>query len=105
MADIDFQQLSTVQNATMPKPATIASAATIAPTTALTFISGTAAIVNITPPVSGFHILFLWPLAAFTFTTAGNISAVLTAVIGSVVVLFYNPITQKYMPAELAVAT
>lgn len=105
MADIDFQQLSTVQNATMPKPGTIASAASVAPTTALTFISGTAAIVNIVPPVSGFHILWFWPLAAFTFTTAGNISKVLTAVIDSPVMLFYNPLTQKYMPSEVAVAT
>lgn len=105
MTDLDFQDLMPVQNATQKKPGTIASAATIAPTTCLTFITGTAAIVNITPPVTGFHILYLWPLAAFTFTTAGNISVVLTAVIGSVVMLFYNPITGKYQPVELAVAT
>lgn len=105
MADVDFQQLSTVQSNIQPKPGTIASAASVAPVTALTFITGTAAIVNIIPPVSGFHILWFWPLAAFTFTTAGNISAVLTAVIGSPVMLFYNPITGKYMPSEIAVAT
>jgi len=104
MPDIDFQQLSTVQNATQPKPRTIASAATIAPDTCLSFVSGTAAVVNITPPVSGFHILFLWPLAAFTTTTAGNISAALTAAIGAPVILFYNPVTGKYHPAEIPVA-
>lgn len=105
MSDLQHQDFMPVQSNLQLKPATIASAATIAPVTALTFVTGTAAIVNITPPVSGFHILYLWPLAAFTFTTAGNISVVLTAVIGSVVMLFYNPITGKYMPAELAVAT
>jgi enamine deaminase RidA (YjgF/YER057c/UK114 family) len=104
MADIDFQQLSTVQNAQMPKPRTIASAATIAPDTCLSFISGTAAIVNIVPPVSGFHILFLWPLAAFTTTAAGNITTVLTAAIGAPVILFYNPVTMKYIAAEIPVA-
>lgn len=105
MPDVQFQDISTVQSALQQKPLTIASAATIAPLTCLTFITGTAAIVNITPPVSGFHILYLWPLAAFTTTAAGNIVTVLTAVIGSPVILFFNPITQKYIAAEIAVAT
>lgn len=105
MSDNLFQNLSSVQSEQQPKPVTIASATTIAPTTCMTFISGTAAIAQITPPVTGFHILYLWPLAAFTFTTAGNINVVLTAVIGSPVMLFYDPALGKYRPAEIAVAT
>lgn len=101
MADVNFQDFSSVQSNLQPKPTTIASATTVAPTTCLTFISGTAAIVTVTPPVSGFHILYFWPLAAFTMTTAGNINAALTAAIGSPVMLFYDPILNKYRPAEI----
>lgn len=104
MSDLDFQNISTVQSAIQPKPGTIASAATVAPVNCFSFISGTAAIVNITPPVAGFHILFFWPLAAFTTTNAGNITAALTAAIGAPVILFYNPSTGKYHPAEIPVA-
>jgi hypothetical protein len=104
MPDVNFQDFSTVQSGLQPKPATIASAATVAPTTCLSFITGTAAIANITPPVSGFHILFFWPLAAFTTVNTGNITTVLTAAIGAPVILFYNPITAKYIAAEIPVA-
>lgn len=104
MPDLNFQDISTVQSNLQPKPGTLASAATVAPTTCLTFISGAAAIVNITPPVTGFHILFFWPLGAFTMTNAGNITAALTAAVGAPVILFYNPITAKYHPAEIPVA-
>jgi hypothetical protein len=104
MADVDFQDISTVQSGIQPKPATIASAATVAPKTCFSFISGTAAIANITPPVSGFHILFFWPLAAFTTVNTGNITTVLTAAIGAPVILFFNPSTQKYIAAEIPVA-
>lgn len=104
MADLMFQDLSTVQSNLQQKPATLASAATVAPTTCLSFVTGTAAIANITPPVTGFHILFFWPLAAFTTVNTGNITTVLTAAVGAPVILFYNPITSKYIAAEIAVA-
>lgn len=104
MPDLQFQDLSTVQSQLQQKPLTIASAATIAPQTCLTFVSGAAAIGNITPPVSGFHILFLWPLGAFTTVNTGNITTVLTAAVGAPVILFFNPITAKYIAAEIPVA-
>lgn len=104
MADVDFQNISTVQSAVQLKPQTIASAATVTPLTCLSFISGAAAIANITPPVSGFHILFFWPLGAFTTVNTGNITTVLTAAVGAPVILFFNPITQKYIAAEIPVA-
>jgi hypothetical protein len=104
MPDVDFQNISTVQSGIQPKIPTIASAATVAPTTCFSLISGTAAIANITPPVSGFHILFFWPLAAFTFVTTGNITAVLTAAVGAPVILFYDPALAKYRHAEIPVS-
>lgn len=104
MPDLDFQQLSTVQSGAQPRPGTIASAAAIAPVGFITKISGTAAIVNITPPVNGAHMLVLIPLAAFTFTTAGNIMTAGTAVINSPMLLFYDPGLGKYFVGEIIAA-
>lgn len=104
MPDVDFQNLSTVQSNLQPKPVTITAAATIAPSTFISFISGTTAIVNVTPPVSGAHMLILIPLAAFTMTTAGNITTACTAAVNSPVVLLWNPITNKYFNSEIPVA-
>lgn len=104
MPDLEFQNLSTVQSGVQPKPVTIVAAATIAPSTFLSFISGTSAIVNVTPPVTGAHMLVLIPLAAFTMTTAGNIMTACTAAVNSPVVLLFNPITNKYFNSEIPVA-
>jgi hypothetical protein len=105
MADVDFQNFSTVHSALQPKPATITAAATIAPTTFLSFISGTTAIVTVTPPVSGAHMLILMPLAAFTMTTAGNVKIACTAAVNSPVVLIWNPNDNKYWNSEIAAAS
>jgi hypothetical protein len=99
MPDLDFQNLSTVQSSLQPKPASIASAATVVPTTGLSIITGTTVIQTVTPPVSGYHML------AFIFTTTtpgtlsltgGNILANFTPASNVPVLLFYNPITGKY---------
>lgn len=101
--DLNFQNISTVQSNLQPKPVTIASATTVAPTTFITIVSGTAAIVNITPPVSGQHMLVFIPTGAWTTTAAGNIVNALTAQVANVpVLLFYNPLTAKYHAAKLA---
>ena len=102
--DLNFQNISTVQSGLQPGPRTIASAATIAPTTFITFVSGAVAVVNITPPVTGAHMLVLIPAAAATWATtaAGNIDKALTASVAGVPVLaFYNPITGKYTVGKL----
>jgi len=96
--DLDFQNLSTVQDNQQPMPPTIAAAATIAPTTFLTFITGTTQIANITPPVSGVHMLaFIFTNGApGTFLTSGNI---LTAVVQTQNIptfVLYDPIQRKY---------
>lgn len=105
MPDLNFQDLSTVQSFNQPKPVTIVSATTVAPTTFLTYITATNAIATVTPPVTGSHMLVFWPLAAFTMTTAGNINQVLTAVVNSPVLLFFDPALAKYRLAEVPAAT
>lgn len=96
--DLLFQRLSTVQGAEAPKPPTIASAASVAPTTFLTFISGTVAIATIVPPEDGAHMLvFIFTTTTpVAFTTTGNIIKVVTPTTNSPVVLIFNPITGKY---------
>jgi hypothetical protein len=71
MTDLLFQNLSTVQNSLQPNAPTIASAATIAPTSFLTFVTGTTAVTTITPPVTGTHMLVL----IFTNASPGGLTA------------------------------
>lgn len=104
MSEALFQNISTVQGALQPKPVTLASAATIAPSTFLTFISGTVDVATITPPVPGQHMI----VAIFTDATPGDILTTGNILIGtttvaqnSIVLFFYNPNAQKYYPAKL----
>lgn len=82
--------------------ATIASAATIAPTKSITFISGTAAVVTITAPTSfaaaGGSITLI-PTGAFTWTTAGNIAVAGTAVVSRALTMTYDSGTSKWYPS------
>jgi len=81
---------------------TIASAATIAPTAPITFISGTAAVVTITAPApisaGGGTITFI-PTGAFTWTTAGNIAVLGTAVVSRALTFTYDVTTTKWYPS------
>jgi hypothetical protein len=81
---------------------TVASAATIAPTKSITFISGTAAVVTITVPASfaaaGGSITLI-PTAAFTWTTAGNIAVAGTAVVSRALTMTYDSGTAKWYPS------
>lgn len=102
MPDLNFQDLSTVQSALQPKPTRMPCAATIAPSTFLTFLAGTTAIATITPPVSGAHMLVM----VFTtnqsgqWATTGNIiSGTTTANLDVPQLLFYDPVTAKYRKA------
>ncbi len=102
--DLSFQQLSTVVGKNSPQPVTIASAATVAPTTFLTFISGTVGIATITPPADGAHMLvFVFTTTTpVAYTTTGNIKRVSTPVQNIPSVLIFNPIEGKYYPANTA---
>lgn len=96
--DLNFQQISTVQDGKQPKPVTLTAAATIAPTTFLTRLSGTTAVATITPPVTGSHMLAI--VAGTTtaaFTTSGNIVGITTADTTAPSLFIYDPITAKYM--------
>ena len=103
--DLDFQNLSTVQGAQQPKPNTIASAATVAPTSFMTFISGTVAIATVTPPADGQHMLvFIFTTTTpVAFTTTGNIKYVATPTSNIPMLLFWNPNENKYYPGEVVV--
>jgi len=104
MPDLDFQNLSTVQNRLQPQPVTIVAAATIAPSTFLTYVAGVTAIATITPPVTGAHMLAI--VATSTnwagVVTSGNIlvaSVTNSELWQNKVNLFvYNPINGKYYP-------
>lgn len=104
MSDLNFQNISSVQNITQPQPVTIASAATVAPTTRLTFVSGTIAIATITPPVTGHHqlVMIFTNGSPGAFATTGNIAVATTPIQNKPVYLEYNPIEAKYYPARTA---
>lgn len=103
--DLNFQNLSTVQGAQQPKPNTIASAATVAPGSFITFISGTVAIATITPPAEGQHMLvFIFTTTTpVAFTTTGNVKYVATPTQNIPMLLFWNPNENKYYPGEVVV--
>jgi hypothetical protein len=110
MDDLNFQNISSVQSLLQPKPVTFVAAATIAPTTFLSYIAGTTALATITPPVSGCHLLAIVATStnwAGAVTTGNILVASLTnsTVWANKLNLFvYNPITGKYHP-RYAVST
>ena len=84
----------------LPAP-TIASATTIAPLTPIVFVSGTTAIVTITPPPSlvGGGQLIIIPTGIFTTTTAGNIALASTAVVSRALIMVWDATTTKWYPS------
>lgn len=98
MADLNFQNLSTVQSKQQPLPVTLAAATTIAPTTLMTIVTGTTQIATITPPVTGQHLLFLVFTDATpgTTLTTGNINNAVVPTTNVPSGFLYNPATAKY---------
>lgn len=98
MEDFLFQALSTVQSDKQLTPKRIASAATIAPDTFLTFVSGVVQVADITPPIDNMHLLAL----VFTdadpgaFTGAGNVLSTKDPAQNELVLLCYDPVSAKY---------
>lgn len=103
MSDLQFQDLSSVQSSLQQKPVTLASAATIAPVTMLTIVTGTVQVATITPPVTGSHVLW------FKFTngapgallTTGNIETAYTPITNRPFAMIYDPNTAKYAPMSV----
>ncbi len=73
----DFSALQSIQNELTQKPRTIASAASISPTTRFTYITGTTPVQTIVPPLPGqYHeLIFNFETAhANSFAAGGNIN-------------------------------
>ena len=98
MSVLNFQDISTVQSELQQKPATLASAATIAPITFLTFITGTVQIATITPPVPGCHLLITihTNAAPVDYLTTGNILNAVDPAQNLMNFFVYDPIQAKY---------
>lgn len=76
------------------------SALLIAPTSGITVVSGTSAVVSITLPYTGFQgTIRVIPTGNFTWTTAGNIGLAGTAVTGRVIEFTYEAILGKWYPS------
>lgn len=98
MSDLNFQDLSTVQSKLQPQPVTLTSAATIAPTTFITFVTGTTQIATITPPVTGSHMLITIHTdgSPTDYLTTGNILNAVDPLQNLPNVFIYDPIQAKY---------
>lgn len=98
MAELQTYQFSTHQSEKQPLPVTIAAAATITPTTRLTFLTGTTQVANITPPLAGHHeiVLIFTNASPGVFLTSGNIQFAYTPIQNRPIALQYDPITAKY---------
>ena len=102
--DLLFQNLSTVHSVQQPTPTRFTAAATIAPTTFLSFVTGTTSITTITPPTPAAHTLAIVVLTTnFSgFASSGNIAAASitnSTTWGTRVSYFsYDPVTAKYYP-------
>lgn len=98
MSDLMHQDLQTPQSNMQQSPLTLASAATIAPVTKLTFVTGTVQVATITPPVSGYvELAFVFTNASpGAFVTTGNIHTAYTPIQNQVFILYYDPSTAKW---------
>ena len=100
--DSNGNQVQYGVNATSAAAPTIASATTIAPTKAITFISGVTPVVTITAPSPislGGGTITLIPTGIFTTTIAGNIALASTAVVGRALTMTYDVTTTKWYPS------
>lgn len=102
--DLNHQDFQLGQNNLQPLPTTLASAASIVPTTLITYLTGTTALTNITPPLSGAHMLIL----VFTNAAPGGLTSggggtgasilkSFTAVQNVPVLCFYDPAKNQYI--------
>lgn len=87
---------------TLQTAPTIASATTIAPTTYISFVSGTTSIATITVPTNllttGGQIVLI-PTGLWATTTAGNIALISTAVVSKALIMTYDAATAKWYPS------
>jgi hypothetical protein len=77
---------------------TVASAATLVVGQGLTTLTGNVAVVTITPPVPGPHVIGIKFAGVAGVTAAGNIATAKASVVGEVMLLFWDVLTSKYVP-------
>jgi len=99
--DEAFQAFSTVQSGQSPKPVTIASSTTIAPSTGITFVTGTTPnIQTITPPISDGATmigLIFTNASPPQLLTTGNVSVGSTTLVQNKLnLLWYDPVSAKW---------
>jgi len=104
---INYQKFMPVGGVQNPNanPETVASVAGTqpAPLAYITIVSGTAAIVTLTVPYTGFQgTIVLIPTGAFTWTTAGNIALAGTATDKRAIHFTYVQSTGKWYPSIIA---
>lgn len=104
LADSELNNLNTYQSPIQQGSRTIASAATIAPTTRYSRITGSTPVVNITPPTLGYHeLVFDFANAtANALNTGGNIATAYTAIVDRPITVYYNPQTAQYKVMSVA---
>jgi hypothetical protein len=93
---LNFQDFSTVQDPSQPKPISIASANVIAPVGFLTVLTGNTVVKTITPPMLGVHMLAIQFAGTAGADATGNVTAAFTSVLGQIGLFIYNPLTAKY---------
>jgi len=95
---LNFQNLSTVQSKLQPGPKTLAAANTIAVEGFLTILTGNVVVKTITPPQSGLHMIAIQFAGILGVDATGNILTAKASVAGEIMLLVYNPNTNKYVP-------
>lgn len=102
MIDADFQALSSVGSDKSPLPRTFASATTIAPTTFLSFVSGTVQVGTITPPIEHGHqmiVLIFTDGSPGTMLTTGNIFSAIVPTQNLPTFMIWDPVSNKWYGA------
>jgi len=103
MSDLLSQNLVTAQTNQQPLPPTVASATLLAPTTRLTFVTGTVQLANLTPPTTGYCEVLL----CFTdanpgaFATTGNLKTAYTPIQNRPILMCYDPSSNKWWAAAV----
>lgn len=104
MSDLLSQNFGPSQSNQQPGMVTMASAATIAPTSFYTRLTGTTPVTTIVPPTTGAGMLcFVWSTGtANGFNTGGNIAVAYTTVTNRPVFLVYDNVTKLWYPMAVS---
>ena len=104
--DLNFAKLGVAQSIAQPLSPTIAAAATIAPTTRMTFVTGTTQVANITPPTTGYCEVVLCftnnsPGAMLTNGATNPIKVAYQPIVNRPILMCYDPSSNYWWPAAV----